>query len=127
MSDESQARPIPPEIQAELDRIRQEREQEVAAAAASAQAEVDRNAKLDAAKQICIDKCGPISAVLAQTTDERERAVLIELEQRTHADHGADLEAAYLEHAGQRDGDSNPAAPGETELVSHAAMVSEVE
>lgn len=114
------------DIEAELAKIQEEIAAEDAAKLAVEQAESDRNEKLVAAKARCLEECGPVSVKLAETTDERERTGLIQLEARVHASHADDLEAAYLEHAGQRVGDSHPATPGiVTPLSSHGSVASE--
>lgn len=112
------------DIEAELAAIRQRQADREAAEAAASAAEAARNAALDEAKAVCLAKCGPISEALSQATDPEERAALITLEERAHAEHAEVLEQAYLTFAGQAPGESNPAG-GETEIESHVAVASE--
>ena len=117
---------LPPEIEKALADIREKIAQEEADAAAKVQAELDRNAKIDAAKKICADACGPVSALIAASTDQREKNELINLEASIHARHAADLEASYLEFSGQREGDSNPAVSGmPNKLEANVSVLSE--
>lgn len=112
------------DVDAALAAIRQEkadREAEAAAAAAAEQARLDA---IDAAKAECFQKCGPVSEALAGTVDPAERAALVELEQRTHAEHADALEQAYLTFAGQSTADANLAS-GETAIESHVTVASE--
>jgi hypothetical protein len=106
------------EIDAALEQIRSESEARAAAAAAAAEAEENRVAALNAAKAACAEQCGPIGERLAETTDPAERAALIDLEARTHAAHAEDLARAYAVFSDQREGDSNPATPGETTQIT---------
>jgi hypothetical protein len=111
---------IAPEVQAELDRIRADKEARIAAAVQAQEAEGTRLAALDAAKAKCFAACGPLSEAAANATDEEERQAILAFEQSTHAGHAAELEQAYLVFSGQREGNSNPAGPGVTDLESHA-------
>jgi hypothetical protein len=115
---------LPPEIQAKLDAIRADIAAEEALAAQAVQAEEARLAKLDAAKQVCFDLCGPISEAVSTSTDPRARQALIDLETQTHESHREALENAYLESNGQRRGEGNQAVPGEiTQLETHVAVM----
>jgi hypothetical protein len=111
------------DVQAELDRIRAEAEARQAAADAAREAEESRVSALVAAKEQCAAQCGPIADALADITDPAERALLAELEARTHEGHAAALAEAYLAFSGQREGDSNPADPGITDLTAEASAV----
>jgi hypothetical protein len=112
-------------IQEQLDVIRQESDAEDDRRILANRQEEARLAKLDAAKAKCAEECGEVIAALATVTNPRERDALIELENRTHASHAADLEAAYLEFSGQREGDSNPADTGVTEIDAHVVVSSD--
>ena len=113
--EETPAEPvIPLDIAEALAAIQAEEEAEIAAHAVAVQAESDRIEKMRAAKAVCVAECGPVAEVLARTTNERERKVLMDLEERKHASHADALAAAYLEFSGQRAEDSNPATVGET-------------
>jgi hypothetical protein len=115
---------LPPEIQSKLDAIRADIAAEDAAKAQAVQAEEERLARMNAAKKVCFDSCGPISEAILQATNPRERAALIELEAQTHAPHRDLLEKAHREGNGQRDGESNPATPGEvTNIESRIAVL----
>lgn len=118
---------VSPAIQEALDAIRSEAAAREAEEAAAAEAEDNRVSVLNAAKANCTERCGPIAEVLAGVTDPRERQALIELEARTHADHADDLAAAYQAFSGQREGESNPAGPGVTNIESHASAGVEAE
>lgn len=115
---------LPPEIQAKLDAIRAQVAAEDAAAVQAIKDEEDRLTKLDAAKKVCFDLCGPISEAISQSTDPRERAALIQLETETHDTHKEMLENAYLESNGQRREEGNQAQPGAvTQLESHVSVL----
>ncbi len=116
-SSEPAVNPIPPEVQAELDRLRAEKDARIAAVVQAQQAEESRLAALNAAKAVCFAACGPISEAAANATDEEERQALFAFEQRTHAGHAAEIEQAYLVFSGQREGDSNPAS-GDTPITA---------
>lgn len=115
------------DIDAELAAIRAEIEAEGLAAATAAKSETDRLSAIDTAKARCAAACGKVAEALAAAEDPREREALIGLEARVHAGHAADLEAAYLVFAGQREGGSNPAHAGENALESHVVLNGEVE
>lgn len=103
-------------IQQRLAEIREEQARRGAVAEAEAATEAGRISKLNDAKARCVTACGAVADALAETTDPEERAALIALESETHAEHAADLEHAYLEFASQREGNSNPAPAGETQI-----------
>lgn len=109
---------VPPDVQAALDQIAADQAAAEAAAAQALQAEEDRVNTMLTAKQVCEDACGPISAVMATTTDSAQMAALVELQNTTHAAHAADVEAAYSAFAAQPASASNPAAEGVTEIDS---------
>ena len=110
--------PLAPELQAQLDEIQAERAAREEAAAQDAAAEEARVGALVAAKAICEEQCGPIAARIAVSTDDDERAALVEFETRTHEGHRVALEEAYAAFSGQAPGESNPAEPGVTEITS---------
>lgn len=116
---------VPPEIAEALAAIRAEAEAAAAAVVAEVEAEAKRVEAIVAAKLKCAESCGPIAEVLASVTDPRERQALIDLEKRTHDAHAGDLSGAYLAFSGQREGDSNAAAPGTTNIDSHAVATVE--
>lgn len=99
--------------------------EEEAKKAAAVKAEDDRNDALIAAKARCTAECGEVQEALAKEKNPNVRRALIELESRTHASHAGDLEAAYLAFAGQREGESNPARPGTTNIDTHVRVDSE--
>lgn len=104
---------VPPEVQAALDQIKAENDAADAAAAAAQEAEDARLAKLDEVKARANAAVAPISEALANTTEERSRQALIDLEEQTMAPFREELEAAYAEFA--QAGPTNP-AEGVTEI-----------
>ena len=92
----------------------------------AAKAEEDRIAKLNAAKAICFEACGPISEAVAQATDPREKNLLVELEQRTHANHQDMITKAYQEFTGELTSTTNAAQPGViTPIESNIAVLND--
>jgi hypothetical protein len=116
---------IQDQIAEQIAAIRAKKAEDEAQQEAYRVAEEARLAKLDAAKAECSVKCGPITEAIAAAESDEERLALNLLEARTHAEHAADLEAAYLEFSGQSGDESNPAPPGETAIDAHVAVVSE--
>ena len=109
---------LPPDIQAQLDAIdKAEADALNAKMQAEAAAQAGRD-KLDAAKAVCVEACGPLADLIATTPEGTKRDALIALEAQTHAGHAAELEAAYLEQSGQRAEDSNPTPPGVTQITA---------
>jgi hypothetical protein len=114
-------------IDATLAEARQEIASTEAAETAARQAEEQRVGSHLSAKKVCEQRCAPISAKLREITEagasERERQALIELEERTHAEHAEALAASYRKFSGQSESESNPAQPGRpTQLDAHVQV-----
>lgn len=111
---------VPAVVVERLAAIKAEAEAEAAALAQAASDEDARVEKLVAAKAVCAAVCAPINDAIAASDDPREIAALDALEKELHEPHREQLDAAYREFAGQREGDINPAPPGVTNIESHA-------
>ena len=105
-------------IAEELQKIAEAKAAIAAEVAAQDQAEAALRDRVDAAKAVCFATCGQVNDALQASADPFEQNALIELEATTHADHAAELEAAYRALSGQREGESNPAGPGTTQLTA---------
>jgi type II secretory pathway pseudopilin PulG len=110
--------PLPPDIQAQVDQIEQDIAAQQAAAAAAAAAIQQAIDTMVSAKQVCLDSCGPLSDLIAQTTDPTELSALLTLAEQTHAPHAAELEAAYQTFVGSTADQANLAEPGVTQIES---------
>ena len=113
------------DIQEQVAAIRAKVAEEEAEREADRAAEEARVQEMSAAKAECFTKCGPIAEAIAAAESDEERELLHQLEAETHAEHTADLEAAYLKFSGQGQEESNPAPPGETAIDAHVTVVSE--
>ena len=114
------------DIAAELARIDQLKAEAQAAQDAEDSAAQALRDRVNAAKAVCSATCGPVCEALAASTDPFQREKLIELEAKVHADHAAELEAAYRAISGQREGESNPAEPGTVQLAADIAALSDL-
>lgn len=102
-------------VQEEIAAIRAKQAEDAEKVAAAERVEAESLAALDAVKARCTAACGEVQAAVAAAKDPAERIALIALEERTHAEHAADLEAAYAAFQNRHGefSESNPATPGE--------------